>query len=247
MFRRLLLFGVPAVALIVVAAAAGWWFLIREDNELADAAPAIPADLRSTATAPADTAAPRSSPAATTPAGSAGGFAVLPDRSDAAYFADEKLASLSLPSTAKGTTKQVAGQFYLQGTGLDPTKESKFTVDLRKLTSNESRRDTRVQDALQTSRFPNATFLAKALTGPVASLNASSDTELKLTGMLEINGVQREVTWDVKAKRDGNILTALATVNFKYADFGVAPPSIAGFVSVEDDVTLQVQVTAQQS
>lgn len=59
--------------------------------------------------------------------------------------------------------------------------------------------------------------------------------------------MQKEVTWDVKAKRDGNVLTALATVNFKYSDFGVTAPNIAGFVSVEEDVTLQVQVTAQQS
>ena len=246
MLRRLLFFGLPAVLLIVVAAGAGWWFFIREDNELADEAPAIPDELRSPTAAPAGTTPAGATPPATA-AVSAGGFAILADRSEAAYFADEKLASLSLPSTAKGTTKQITGQFHLQGAGLDPAKESKFTVDLRRLTSNESRRDQRVQDALQTSRFPNATFVATSLSGQVESLNPNSDTELKLTGTLEIKGVQKEVTWDVKAKRDGNVLTALATVNFKYSDFGVTAPNIAGFVSVEEDVTLQVQITAQQS
>lgn len=246
MLRRLLLFGLPAVVLVAVVAAAGWWFLIREDNELADEAPAIPDDLRSLATTPSASPSAGATPGATA-AASAGGFDILSDRSEAAYFADEKLASLSLPSTAKGVTKQISGQFHLQASGLDPSKESKFTVDLRRLTSSESRRDQRVQDALQTSRFPNATFVAKSLSGPVSSLNASADTDLKLTGTLEIKGVQKEVTWDVKAKRDGNVLTALATVNFRYADFGVTAPNIAGFVSVEEDVTLQVQITAQQS
>lgn len=246
MLRRLLLLGLPAVLVVVIAAAAGWWFFIREDNQLADEAPAIPDELRSSTATPAATSAAGATPSATA-AVTAGGFAILSDRSEAAYFADEKLASLSLPSTAKGATKQITGQFHLQGAGLDPAKESKFTVDLRRLTSNESRRDQRVQDALQTSRFPNATFVAKSLSGPVESLNPNGDTELKLTGTLEIKGVQKEVTWDVKAKRDGNVLTALATVNFKYSDFGVTAPNIAGFVSVEEDVTLQVQVTAQQS
>jgi polyisoprenoid-binding protein YceI len=246
MLRRLLFLGLPAVVLIAIAAGAGWWFLIREDNRLADAAPAIPEDLRSNNT-PAATTPAGATPGATSVPASAGGFAILADRSEAAYFADEKLASLPIPSTAKGATNQITGQFHLQEAGLDPSKESKFVVDLRRLTSNESRRDQRVQEALQTSRFPNATFVAKSLSGPVASLNPSTDTELKLTGMLEIRGVQKEVTWDVKAKRDGNVVTALATVNFKFAEFGVPVPNIAGFVSVEDDVTLQIQITAQQS
>jgi polyisoprenoid-binding protein YceI len=128
---------------------------------------------------------------------------------------------------------------------LDSAHESKLVVDHRSLKSDETMRDRRVQTALETSRFPEATFLAKSISGPIESLNATSDTELTLTGMLTIRSVQREVTWDVKAKRDGNVLTALATVNFRYADFGVPVPNIGGFVSVEEDVTLQVQITAQ--
>ncbi|MGH2609244.1 MAG: YceI family protein [Tepidiformaceae bacterium] len=244
MLRRLLFFGLPAVALLVVAAAAGWWFFVREDAKLADEAPAIPEDLRSTPTAETS---------ATAPSGSDGPddgvltFVILTDRSEASYFVDEKLARLSLPSTAKGTTKQVTGELHLTATGLDPTRESTFTVDLTSLTSNEDMRDRRVHGALQTSQFPNATFVAKSLTGPIEALNGTTDTDLQLTGTLEIKGVQREVTWDVKARRDGNVITALATVNFRFEDFDVPVLNIGGFVTVEEDVTLQVQVTAQAS
>jgi polyisoprenoid-binding protein YceI len=244
MVRRLLFFGLPAVALLVVAAAAGWWFFVREDAELADEAPAIPEDLRSTPAAATNT------PAASGDNGGGDGaltFTILTDRSEASYFADEKLARLPLPSTARGTTKQVSGEFHLTATGLDPGRESKFTVDLRSLASNEDMRDRRVHDALQTSQFPTATFVATSLIGPFEALNATTDTDLQLTGMLEIKGVKREVTWDVKAKRDGNVVTALATVNFRYEEFGVPVLNIGGFVTVEEDVTLQVQVTAQAS
>jgi polyisoprenoid-binding protein YceI len=68
-----------------------------------------------------------------------------------------------------------------------------------------------------------------------------------VSGTLEIKGVQREVTWDVKARRDGNVLTALATINFRYEDFDIPVLNIGGFVTVEEDVTLQVQLTAQAS
>jgi polyisoprenoid-binding protein YceI len=242
MLRRLLFFGLPAVALLVVAAAAGWWFFVRGDNELADGAPAIPEDLR---TATADATGSPASNGSDAPADGVLTFVILTDRSEASYFADEKLARLSVPSTAKGTSKQVTGQFHLTEDGLDPSQESSFTVDLSDLRSDENMRDNRVRGALQTAQFPTATFVAALLTGPIESLNAITDTDLQLAGTLEIKGVQREVTWEVKAKRDGNVITALATVNFRYEDFGVPVLNIGGFVSVEEDVTLQVQVTAQ--
>jgi polyisoprenoid-binding protein YceI len=245
MLRRVLMFGLPGLVILVAAAVAGWWFFVREDNELADEAPAIPDDLRSTPT-----------PQATAGSGSNGddgaadgvlSFTILTDRSEASYFADEKLARLSVPSTAKGTTKQVSGEFHLTESGLDASRESTFSVVLTSLTSDEAMRDRRVHDALQTSRFPTATFVAKSLTGPFEALNGTTDTDLQLIGTLEIKGVQKEVTWDVKARREGNVLTALATVNFRYEEFGIPVLNIGGFVSVEEDVTLQVQVTAQAS
>jgi polyisoprenoid-binding protein YceI len=66
-----------------------------------------------------------------------------------------------------------------------------------------------------------------------------------MTGVLDVHGVEKEVTWEVEARREGDVITALATTTFLYADFGVTAPSIGGFVSVEDDVTLQMQIIAQ--
>jgi hypothetical protein len=40
------------------------------------------------------------------------------------------------------------------------------------------------------------------------------------------------------------VFTALATTTFRYDEFGITPPNIAGFVSVEDEVTLQVSIVA---
>jgi polyisoprenoid-binding protein YceI len=226
--------GVIAVALIFAGGAAGWWFFVREDNELATNAPEVPADLVA-----GGEATPQS--------GDSLAFTIISERSEAAYFADEKLASLPLPSTAKGSTTAITGTFYLTEDGdLDPSQESKFIVDLTTLKSDKDMRDRRVQnDALQTAQFPTATFVATRVTGYDPSIPEGEEQTMQLTGMMDLHGVQKELTWEVKARKEGNVITALATVKFLYADFNITPPNIAGFVSVEDDVTLQVQIVAQ--
>jgi len=236
--KKLLLIGAGLIVLAIAAVVGGWWFFIREDAQLATEAPNIPEGL-----------------AQEVPDGGANGagdvveYRLIPEQSEAAYFADEKLASLPLPSTAKGTTNDIAGVFYLtpDGTALSSEGTSEFTVDLRSLQSDQSRRDGRVQDALETSLFPTATFTITGATGFDPSVPEGEEHSLQMTGTLELHGVQRDLVWDVKARREGSVITALATVNFRYDEFNVAPPNIAGFVSVQDDVTLQVTVVAALS
>lgn len=233
-----------AVVLLIILAGAGWWFFVRSDNELATTAPEIPEEVKASST-PAAGASPSSSP------GLAAGvrrYAIIPEQSEAAYFADEKLANLPLSSTAKGTTKAIEGHFYLGANGLDTSQESKFTVDLTTLRSDQSRRDNQVQQrGLETAKYPKATFVATKLEGYPTEFPAGQEVEMKLTGTLDLHGVKKEVTWDVKMKKEGEALSALATVNFLNADFNIPVLNIAGMVSVEDDVTLQVQVVAKAS
>jgi polyisoprenoid-binding protein YceI len=244
---KMIIGGVLALVAVVAIGSGVWWFFVREENELATSAPEVPSDLVN-ASPTAGSGAGDETPA---PSGSGQVYVIIPDRSEAAYFADEQLASLPLPSTAKGSTNDITGTFYLteDGTGLDPEQVSSFTVDLTTLTSNESRRDNRVQsDALQTSQFPTATFTASSVTGHDPSIAEGEEQALMLTGILDLHGVQKEVTWDVLARREGDVITALATLkDIPYSDFNITPPNIAGFVSVEDDVTLQVQIVAQRS
>ncbi|MEX2080189.1 MAG: YceI family protein, partial [Dehalococcoidia bacterium] len=174
-------------------------------------------------------------------------FTIVSAQSSASYFADEKLASLPTGSTAEGRTT-IEGVFYLTPEGLAAAQATVFTVDLAGLESSESRRDTRVRGALQTSQFPVATFTASSLDGFPGEFPADgTEITMHLTGILDLRGVQREVTWEVQARRDGDIISAIATINFLYADFNIPVPNIAGFVSVEDDVTLQANIIATRS
>jgi len=235
----------PIAGLIIVAfvaAAAGWWFLIREDNQLATSAPSIPSDLVDAATTPGGAATP-SDP----DSGDVLAFRVIPERSEAAYFAGETLASIGVPSTAKGATNEIEGEFHLtrDGLALAEGATSSFTVQLANLVSGEGRRDNRVREALEVQRYPSATFTVSSVSGYDPAIAEGEEQSLALTGTLDLHGVQREVTWDVLARRQGDVFTALATLNFRYSDFNIPLLNIGGFVAVEEDVTLQVQIVAQ--
>ncbi|MEX0800593.1 MAG: YceI family protein [Dehalococcoidia bacterium] len=248
--RTVLIALTGLVVALAVIGAASWWFLIREDSGLATAPPEIPSELAADAASPDDAATATPDASAGTPAAGDSDvlvFSILPEESQAAYFVDEELASLPLPSTAKGVTSEIEGEFYLTGDGaaLADGYESQFTVDLRNLTSDEDRRDNRVQEALETDAYPFATFTVTAVSGYDASIADGEEQTLELTGTLDLHGVQREVTWEVQAFRQGNVVSALATVTIAFADFEVTPPTFAGLVSIDDQATLQVELIAQ--
>ena len=239
LIRKALPVGAGAAIVLLVLVAAGWWFFVRETAELATEPPEIPQDLVGTSELPADGAG--SSDNLT--------FQIIPADSEAAYFVNEQLASLPLPSTAKGVTNAIEGQLVLtaDGTALASGADSSFAIDLTTLTSDESRRDNRVQDALETSSFPIATFTISGATGFDPAIPEGEQQDILLTGALDLHGVQREVTWEVAVFREGNVISALATVTFDFADFDITPPNIAGLISVADEATLQVQLIAQAS
>lgn len=252
--------AVAAVAL-VVALGAGWYFFIREENSAQESAAEITDDVKqaaqtatqATGTQATGTQATGTTAAQTPATAGAGGstyagksYRIIEGQSEAWYLAPEKIARLPTSSTAKGVTKGVTGEFHLTKDGLDTSKPTTFTVDLTKLQSDESRRDTRTQSALETSKYPTTTFTATKISGLPAEFTAT-DTVLQLTGTMDLHGVKKEVTWELKVKRDGNILSVLGTTEFKYSDFGIQKPDIAGMVTVEENVTLQVQLFVQES
>jgi polyisoprenoid-binding protein YceI len=241
--RSLILLVAALAVVVAVAGGAAWWFLIRDEASLATEPPEIPESLAASPS-PTDAAAEDTPTAADADVLT---FTIVPEESAAAYYVDEELASIGLPSTAKGVTSEIEGEFYLaaDGTALADGYESQFTVDLRNLTSDESRRDNRVQEALDTGQYPYAVFTITGVNGYDASIAEGEQQTLSLSGTLELHGVKREVTWEVEAFRQGDVISALATLTISFGDFGITPPTFAGLVSIDDEATLQVELIAQ--
>jgi polyisoprenoid-binding protein YceI len=200
--------------------------------------------------APARAAQPATTqaPAATAPAAAGVSRWTLDAASSEARFrAREQLAGHDLPSDAIGRTKTVQGVIVVDKQGTVVRDQSKFEVDLNNLTSDESRRDNFIKrNTLETARFPSAVFIPTAVSGLPSPIPDTGEGKFQLTGDMTIHGVTRSVTWDVSAKKSGNQLTGTASTVIKLVDFGMTPPKVPLVLSIEDNITLEIDFTLAQ-
>lgn len=164
------------------------------------------------------------------------------DGSEAGYRVREKLANLPAQSDAVGRTDDVTGTVVIDDSSVSAAS---FEVQMATLQSDEDRRDNRVRSALQTDQFPTATF---ELTAPIDLADPSAESvRVEAVGDLTIHGVTKSVTIPIEAARNGNQLELVGAITFPMADYGITPPSIGGFVTVEDDATLEFKILLEQA
>jgi polyisoprenoid-binding protein YceI len=174
-------------------------------------------------------------------AGPTGGTPVAADgtwtatsASQVGYRVDEVL--FGSHATAVGRTSKVTGTLVVAGT--DVTKAS-FTVDMASVASDRERRDGQYRNRImETSRFPTSSF---ELTRPIAlkALPANGVTvSATATGRLTLHGQTKDVTFAVKAKRDGAAIQVNGSIPVVFADWGI-PDASFGPAQVEDHGTLE--------
>ncbi len=199
--------------------------------------------------------APAGASAATQPVPNSGGvgasgavtFKVAPG-STANYRVREQLVRLSLPSDAVGKTSAISGQITVQPDGTVDLHNSKFTVDVTNLVSDESRRDGFVsRSILQTAQFPNVVFVPTQISGLSGIPQAGQPVSFQMTGDLTIRDVTKPVTWDVTGTLNtGGVADAQATTSFTFEDFGLSQPQVPVVLSVVDKITLEVSLKLQE-
>lgn len=245
--RRWRWLALAVVAPLLMAAAGLWWFVLRQDPPAAvnldealagiEAAPVLPAPA---ATAP-DPAAP---PGAT--AGAADGtwnvdLSITNAQGSGSFTGfriDEVLVSVG-KATAVGRTPSVEGSVTIAGSTVTAAQ---IVADLTGITTDDSRRDTAVQRALATSRYPDATFV---LTQPVQVGSVPADGRritVGATGDLTIRGVTRSVTIELHAQLQGGVLVVVGSAPVVLADYGVTAPTAPVVASVEDEGTFEFQL-----
>jgi polyisoprenoid-binding protein YceI len=157
------------------------------------------------------------------------------------YKVREQLARRNLPSDAIGTTSGVSGTLMILPDGTLPAGQSKITVDLTTLKSDEGQRDRFIQrNTLQTAQYPTAEFVPTSVQGLPSPLPTSGDVTFKLIGNMTIHGVTKPATWDAKATIANNALTGVATTTFTFEDYGMTPPQVMVVLSVADHIELDV-------
>ena len=215
--RRLL---VLVIALVVLAGGGIAAYVLLSGD--APPPPALSQQADATATA---TATPGSEAAAWTVAAG--------QETYAGYRVREEFAGIGVKD-AVGRTDEVTGTAQVNG---ETVEAAELEADMTTLVSDEARRDGALRDrGIETDRFPEATF---TLTEPVR-LSRQATTA---AGELTLHGQTREVDVRVSGQQLGDDAIELAgSVPITMADFAIEPPSVAGFVTVEDRGTLEFKL-----
>ncbi|HEX8966585.1 MAG TPA: YceI family protein [Chloroflexota bacterium] len=180
-----------------------------------------------------------------TPAANAVTLVLDPAASKASYHAHEQLVGRTLPSEAVGTTSAVNGSLAIATDGSVVADQSQISVDLSKLTSDESRRDNFIKgNTLQTGRYPTATFVPRQVEGLPMPLPATGEATFQLLGDLTVHGVTRPVIWQVIAQFAGASVSGTATTSVNISDFGMTPPKAGPVLSIEDGLGLELAFSA---
>jgi polyisoprenoid-binding protein YceI len=172
---------------------------------------------------------------------------VDPNNSQASYHAHEQLAGNDLPSDAVGTAHGVSGMVVLNPDGTVNSDQSLITVDLTTLMSDEDQRDNFIKrNTLQVDQFPTATFVPTQVVGLDLPLPTSGPQTFQLLGNLTVHGVTQPATWDVNAQFGDTLVSGHATTPVKLTEFGMTIPSVAVVLTLNDDLTLELELVANR-
>lgn len=141
---------------------------------------------------------------------------------------------------AVGRTPNVTGTLTLDGTTLSAVD---VTADLTTLQSDDDRRDGQLErQALETGRFPTATF---KLTSPVdlgaAPVDGATLTATA-TGELTLHGVTRTVDVPIEARLSGDVVTVTGSIDILFADYDIEQPTSFIVLSIEDHGIMEFQL-----
>lgn len=175
----------------------------------------------------------------------ASGLLVVGEDSEASFSVTEELAGSGI-NDAVGTTNAVIGTLLIDDRG-HPLECSRIDVDLRTLVTDESRRDARIQDVLSTSEHPVATFIITEISDLDGSLEDGQETSMTLIGNLTINGVEKQVSWSAAVTLADGELSATASTVLEFDDFEIEKPVLGPVMSIEDQITLTIDVAAVES
>lgn len=245
--NRLLVASVAAVLAILAAAVLAYAIFLRGDN-VAPLALGSPSPSAAATVAPGATPTDAASGEPTTDPGT--GIATLEalagdwtvgTGSIVGYRVREKLADLPAESDAVGRTESVTGSISVSvDGGAVRVAAGSFEADLTTLTSDNGRRDNRIRSSgLESNTFPTATFVLLEPVAVTGDILGGATLEATLVGDLTLHGESRRVSIPAQARLTGSTIEVVGALIFPFADFGMTPPNIGGFVSVDDNASLE--------
>jgi len=151
------------------------------------------------------------------------------------YRVDEVLVGQHATAVGRGT--EVSGSIVISGATVT---EGSFAVAMGSVVSDQSQRNAQFDGPIMdVSKYPTSTL---RITGPIAlhTIPALAATaEYPAAGNLTLRGVTKPVTFTVSAERTSGGIVVLADIPIRFSTWGIANPSISGFVTTSDSGTLE--------
>lgn len=161
----------------------------------------------------------------------------------AGFRVAEELAGIGA-TEAVGRTGDVGGTMTIDGTTVT---EAGFEIDLSTITTNDSRRDNRVRDALEVEQFPTATF---TLTEPIDlgdDADGGGPVSVTAPGQLTIKGVTNAVEFPLEAQLIDDTIVVVGSLVIEFGDYDVEVPSAPIVVSAEERGPIELQLLLVRS
>lgn len=175
-------------------------------------------------------------------------YQIVSDQSTASYSVYENLIFQNKPNNdAIGSTHAVTGNFQISTGNAPQVTGMTIKVDLRTLQSDSSMRDGHVQNALDTTDYPYATFVSVNTQGLPASYTDGQTINFMLLGNLTMHGKTNGETFTVQGKVSGNTISGTASATIYMTDFGIQPPDLANIAIVQNKTVISLTFTAQAS
>jgi len=240
------------IGVVILAVIGGFGLFVLDQTIFAPVVvnttvPVAPA-LAAPATAPTQAlVAPTHAPAATPAASSAGAsetaaarlFRIDASQSEVRYEVGETLLNQNNRfATAIGRTKGIAGDVLIDVAQPSNSQLGQIVIDVSQFTSDESRRDNFIRrNWLESSRYPYATFVTRAIEGPSAQVVVGDAVSFTIHGDMTVKETTRPVTWIVTLTLEDRRLVGAASTEILMSDFGVGPIQIP-MLATEDQVKL---------
>jgi polyisoprenoid-binding protein YceI len=230
---------IAAVLVFLTGLLAGSWYYHHLGVSLATDAPEIPKELLSRQQIQPCEVGPCTSESILE-------FTVVPELSQASFFADVQLSRIGTAARIKGSTSEISGLFLLrqQGMWLSLAPNASIEVDVGSFTSEVPDRLVNIARILEADLYPTARFVVSSLDGLSPTLPTGQEQSLGVNGELTLHGVTRMVEWSVKARWQEGVISLLATTRVRYQDYNMPVPQVSRLITSDDTITLQAQIVA---
>ena len=161
--------------------------------------------------------------------------------SKARYKIGEELVRLPLPITATGETGSVSGSIYLDKTG-KVSNQSNILVDVTALKSDEDRRDRWV---LRNSGIGQEVSLQiQQISGLPWPLPDDGTETIEIIGDLTISGISKTTQWETDLIFNASEVSGLGSTVITWDEFNLSKPTFPFIISLEDEITLEIEFLA---